>query len=87
MKITNGKNGATNLTVNKDELGFIQALFTLPDVAKHGFTAGLLNHSDVEAMAAELKDWLEYKRLDEKFRGRPEYEQRAGAVKVLLHKP
>jgi hypothetical protein len=87
MKITESRNGATNLTVNNDELGFIQALFTLPDVAKHGFMAELLNHSDVDAMAAELKDWLEYKRLDEKFRGRPEYESRAAGVKALLCKP
>jgi hypothetical protein len=52
-----------------------------------GFTAGLMNHTDVHAMAAEIRDWLEYKRLDEKFRGRPEYEAHAAGVKSILTKP
>ncbi|SRR5216684_5099559 len=85
MKVAESKNGETRLTVNKSELGFIQA--TIDKAAGDGFTAGLINHADVHAMAADIRDWLEYKRLDEKFRGRPEYEKRAGAVKAVLHKP
>ncbi len=85
MKITNGTNGETTLTVSSKELGFLQA--TIENAAKECFTAALLNHTDVDAMAAELKDWLEYKRLDEKFRRRPEYEAHAAAVKSVFSKP
>jgi hypothetical protein len=53
----------------------------------HGFTAGVLDHEKVDAMAAALTDWAQFKRLREKFIDRPAQDGRVSRVKRLLGRP
>lgn len=62
----NGRKGETVLTLSNDELQLFQQVLDYY-VKEGGFTVEYLTDSGAAAIAADLTEWQEYKRLRAKF--------------------